>query len=281
MSPLYDPKAIEECFDEMGLDEWERMVRTPTNRVGFHIHNHYLQQYIKQGDNVLEIGPGPGRYTIELAKLGAKISIIDISSVQLQLNQQKVTEAGYEEAIAWRKKMDIRDLSELEDESFDAIVAYGGPLSYVFEYVRDALGEVIRVTRTNGYIFLGVMSTVGTFQYLLEEVFKLVDDVGIERTEQALMDGNVIGNVAAPNKHYCHMFRWSELREILSEYPCEIVIASASAVLSNSLSSHEILEEIMKDQKSWNAFLRWELDVCKESGAIDCGTHMIVVLRKK
>ena len=52
------------------LNEWERLIETPRDLVSLHIHTHYLKQHIKRGDNVLEIGPGPGRFTIELAKIG-------------------------------------------------------------------------------------------------------------------------------------------------------------------------------------------------------------------
>ena len=66
---------IESHFENPDQDEWNRLDKTPIGKVQFHIHNHYLQKYIKKGDKVLEIGPGPGRFTIELAKLGTKIGI--------------------------------------------------------------------------------------------------------------------------------------------------------------------------------------------------------------
>lgn len=35
----------------------------------------------------------------------------------------------------------------------------------------------------------------------------------------------------------------------------------------------------MEKPEVWEAFLRWELEFCKEPGAIDAGTHMVVVLK--
>ena len=278
MTEKYDPKIIENFFNNSGVNEWDRLVRTPRDLVSLHIHTHYLREYIKSGDNVLEVGPGPGRFTIELAKLSARISIIDISSEQLKLNEQKVKEAGFEDAVLWRRKMDIVDLSEIPDNSFDATVCYGGPLSYVFEQADKALDEVLRVTKPNGYVFLGVMSSLGTWQLYIEWVFDHVEELGLEKLEKLVKDGELTGKLAA-NGHHCRMYRWNELQTLLQKHPCEIVEVSACAYISNSLHTEEKLREAMKKPEVWEAFLRWELEFCKEPGAIDGGTHMIVVLK--
>jgi len=278
MSEEYDPNIIEKHFDNGGLDEWDRLVKTPRDLVSLHIHTHYLREYIKSGANVLEVGPGPGRFTIELAKLGAIINIVDISSEQLKLNEQKVKEAGFEDAVLWRKKMDIVDLSEIAANSFDTTVCYGGPLSYVFDHANEALAEILRVTEPGGYIFLGVMSSLGTWQLFIESVFDLVEELGLERIQKLFEDGDVTGKLAS-NGHRCRMYRWNDLRSLLQKHPCEIIEASACAYLSNSLHTEEKLREAMEKPEVWEAFLRWELELCKEPGVIDGGTHMIVVLK--
>ena len=76
---MYDSQTIANYFDDYGEKEWERLEATPRDQVSFHIHTHYLQKFIKAGDGVLEAGAGAGRFTIELAKLGAKITVGDIS----------------------------------------------------------------------------------------------------------------------------------------------------------------------------------------------------------
>ena len=101
MSPKYDPDIIELHFDKYGAEEWERLDKDPIGRVQFHIHQYFLRKYIIKGDRVLEIGPGPGRFTIELAKLGATLGIVDISSEQLRLNEENVRASGFEESVEW------------------------------------------------------------------------------------------------------------------------------------------------------------------------------------
>ena len=50
---------------------------------------------------------------------------------------------------------------------FDAVVCYGGPLSYVMERSDDAFAELLRVTRPDGYVLASVMSLAGAARIFL------------------------------------------------------------------------------------------------------------------
>ncbi len=278
--PKYDPEIITSHFDDPEQGEWDRLFKNPVGLGQFHISNHFLKKYIKKGDRVLEIGPGPGRFTIELAKIGAKIAIVDISENQLSRNEFRVKEAGFEDAVEWRKKLDILDMEGIEDESFDATVCYGGPLSYVLEFVDDALSEVIRVTKPDGIILTSIMSSLGTYHHLINNVFLEEFNIELERFDELTRTGDVVGDLANKGTHQCQMYRWNEFKGILSNYPVEILDAAASNFLSSGLNNEEFLMELMKDEKKWNMFLKWELDFCQEPGALDAGTHIIIILKK-
>lgn len=126
-------EQIRAHFDEIGDVEWDRMMSSARMRVSFELHVRMLRRFIGSRAHVLEVGAGPGRFTIALAELGAKIVVTDVSPVQLELNDVKLAEAGHAAAVESRRVLDVRDLSALADESFDATVAYGGPLSYAFD----------------------------------------------------------------------------------------------------------------------------------------------------
>ena len=67
------------------------------------------------GMRVLEVGAGPGRFTIELARLGARIVVTDISPVQLELNATHVAEEGMASAVERTEVADVCDLTRYSD----------------------------------------------------------------------------------------------------------------------------------------------------------------------
>jgi SAM-dependent methyltransferase len=215
--------------------------------------------------------------------LGATIGVVDISKEQLKLNEKKVTAAGLEASVEWRKQLDILDLDGIPDDSFDATVCFGGPLSYVFDHVDKALKETLRVTKPEGVILVSVMSCLGTYDYYLESIFDEVDagNYELDGLDELAINGDVVGIYAGSEDHYCHMFRWSEFREILRRHSVEILDVSAANFLSTGASREERLIKIMSNPKQWEKFLKWELDFCAEPGAIDAATHFLVVFRKQ
>lgn len=276
MAANYDPIHIGRYFDEYGYKEWERLEAAPSRQVNFHIHRLYLQQYINAGDNVLEVGAGPGRFTIELGKLGTRVVVGDISPEQLKLNVEKVGEAGYEHCVVAREVLDVVDLSRFPPQSFDAVVCYGGPLSYVFDQADDAVEQLLAVTKPGGHLLISVMSVLGTVQMLLSGVLADVRQYGLDAMQRVIATGNHVGELS--QGHHCHMYRWPELEALLRRHSCEIVLASASNCLSTG--NNDVLEDLVNDPETWAAILQWEIEFCKEPGALDGGTHIIAVVRR-
>lgn len=273
----YDRDYIRRRYDAYGEREWERFLLNPHNRVNFHIHRHYLRQYIQSGDHVLDIGAGPGRFTIELAKIGARVTVGDISPVQLDLNRQKVGEAGCEGCVVSRAVMDIVDLSAIASEALDAVVCYGGPLSYVFDQADTAFGELLRVTRPGGYVFVSVMSLLGSFHELLSPVIDIARGGGVASLQRLIETGNQYEDDVSGG-HLLRFYRWQELRTLLERHPCTIVAASASNFLS--IAHDALLEDIVGENALWEALLEWEIEFCRQPGALDAGTHIIAVARR-
>src|SRR5436309_2464115 len=129
----YDPDYVRRFYDAYGAREWGRFEpgpdnpRAPANLVNLHIHRWFLRRYIRPGDHVLDVGAGPGRFTIELARLGADVVVADISPGQLELNKERVAAAGLQERVVERSVADVPDLSPWDGRSFAAAVWFGGP----------------------------------------------------------------------------------------------------------------------------------------------------------
>lgn len=93
MGVSYDNSAVERYFDGLGEKEWDRLDRPPLVRL-FEVHQRFIRRWVAPEARVLEIGAGPGRFTVEPARIGCRVVVSDISSVQLELNKRHVSDAG-------------------------------------------------------------------------------------------------------------------------------------------------------------------------------------------
>jgi len=275
MTGTFDPRSIASIFDEYGDAEWSRHEVHPFDRVSFHIHRHHLERFVRSDDRVLEVGAGAGRFTIELARLGARVTVVDISPEQLRLNEEHVGEAGLGYAVEGRHLADMRDLSRFDDGSFDVTVCYGGPLSWVLEDADRALSELLRGTTLGGHVLVSVMSRFGGLRAFLPGVADEIDTYGLEVMRA------IVGTGYLPDTHSSlgpvHLYTWAELRQLLGRHPCTVVEASAADFLS--VGNAETCERWLRDDPAmWERFLEWEVIACAQPGAIDGGTHIIAVV---
>ena len=145
---------------------------------------------------MLEVGAGPGRFTVELARAGTSVVVSDISGVQLELNRAQVAEAGCEHAVHDRR-VDIRDLSAFDDGAFDCVLAYGGPISYAFEEAGKAFAECVRVTQPGGVVLASVMSSIGNLRYYLPGVAEEIKVFGADAMDAVVHTGDLRPTQAA------------------------------------------------------------------------------------
>ena len=187
ITPNYDSDGVAKQFDDLGIGEWNRLLETPVDEVSLYVHTHYLKEQIQPGSRVLEIGAGAGRFTQVLANLGARILVADISQVQLDLNQQHAHQYGFAHAIEDWQQADICDLGRFESGSFDSVVAYGGPLSYVLDRRDVALQECIRVLKRHGSLLFSVMSLWGSAHRRLNGVL----GIPVETNQKITTTGDI------------------------------------------------------------------------------------------
>ena len=248
----------------------------PFDRVAFHVHLHYLRRFVRRGDRVLEVGTGTGRFTVELARVGATVFVADISPEQLRLNAEHVADAGFEGPVEARELADVLDLSWCDTGRFDAVVCYGGPLSWVLDEADTGFAELARVAKPGGHPLVGVMSRYGALRAFLPAVDEEIGTYGLQEMQDIFDTGYL------PDHHSTlgrmHLFTWAELRALLERSDCELVAASAANLLS--IGNDETCERWLRhDPAMWERFLAWEVVACAAPGALDLGTHIVAVVR--
>jgi SAM-dependent methyltransferase len=266
-----DVGAVRALYESQVDKEWARLAKDIPGQVSFELHCRLLARFLSPGDRVLEIGAGPGRFTIAMARLGARMTVTDLSPTQLAANAERVREAGCEDSVEARFELDVRDLSRFSDGEFDAAVAFGGPLSYVFEAAPVALAELLRVTRPGGHVLASVMSLLGTWKYFLPGVLDDEVTYGTEASDRVLDSGDMRHLVGA--NHICQLYTSAQLADMIGAAGGSLAAVSASNWAS--LGDTEALARIAAEPDRWAAFLDREAAACAEPGALDGGTHQL------
>lgn len=237
-----DRNLVRTYYDEYGNAEWERLEEDIKGRVSLEVHRKFLARFINQGDRILEIGAGPGRFTRELIDRGARVAVTDFSPVQLDLNRMRLADSTSVES--W-EILDVCDTTRYVDGEFDAVVAYGGPLSYAFENVDQALTGLFRIVRPGGVVVASVMSLLGTWKYFLAETIIVAETFG-EDTNDAILRTGDLRHIGGAN--ICQMFRASDITALVERCGGEVLAMSASNWAS--LDKPEVLTPLESDPLS-------------------------------
>ncbi len=269
----YDGRAVAAYFDQLAEGEWQRFDKHALGAVHEHIHNLYLERFIRAGSRVLEIGAGPGRFTQTLHRLGCRIVVADISDVQLALNRRHGSERGFAKSVEAYEKLDICDLSPLPASSFDVVVAYGGPLSYVFERRDDAVESCRRVLKPQGVLLASVMALWGT----LHRHLAALRDLPLWSMNSIVESGDLTPENDPTSPHKCHLFQSAELANLLERHRFTVEALAASNALTTNLEP--LLVELRQQPDRWQALLDLEATATAQPGYVDGGTHLIVAAR--
>lgn len=150
--------AVRAYYASFGEREWARLENPDDGAVEFAVTCHTLATYLPPNARVLDIGGGPGRYTIWLAQRGHRAVLADLSPELLSIARSKIDQAGVGVMVEEIVEADACDLSHWADDSFDAVLCLGP-----FYHLPDpqdrhrAATELGRVLRPEGLAFVAFM----------------------------------------------------------------------------------------------------------------------------
>ena len=130
--------------------EWERLT-LPLGAIEFTSTLRLIEKYFPPIGHVADIGSGPGRYSLELCKLGYAVTLVDPTEKELTFAKEQFeqTKSQAQDFII----ADARDLSELASQTFDAAL-FLSPLIHIIEAPEraEALAELVRVLKPGGML---------------------------------------------------------------------------------------------------------------------------------
>ena len=96
--------TVKKYYDENAGKEWERLETHPFE---FIFTTYMMDKYIRNGDRILDIGGGPGRYSIYYAKKNCDVTLVDLSSGNIALAKEKAAESHVDFKMAAGNCLDL------------------------------------------------------------------------------------------------------------------------------------------------------------------------------
>ena len=152
---------VEQMYDADSEGEWQRLER---HRTEFGVTMRALADYLPPlPATVFDIGGGPGRYAIALAKRGYEVSLLDLSQGNLALAAKKMAVANVQ--FAQIVHGNALDLSAFSDDSFDTVLLLG-PLYHLLHQDErlQVVQEGLRVLKRNGRFFAAFVTRFAPFR---------------------------------------------------------------------------------------------------------------------
>ncbi len=265
---------VQDYYTGQVRQEWVRLIRDAYHKLEFETTLHFLEKYLPKKGLMLDAGGGPGRYTIELAKRGYEVVLLDMTPANLEFARRQVRRAKLQDKVTDIVEGSIVDLSRFADETFEAVICLGGPLSHVVDkQKRDkAISELIRVTKKGAPLFVSVM---GRWSLLVVELMLFQNEIEMPIFKQIRDTGDYEGDYGFTA---CHFFLPEELQEAFSEKGVTIVEMAGL----EGISSHHArkVNQLAKDEKRWKIWLETHSITCTHPSVVGMSEHMLIVSRK-
>ncbi len=247
---------VREYYGLRGESEWHRLAAPFDGGVEWEVHRRAFTEWLAPGSRVLDLGGGPGRWTIWLAERGHQVVLGDLSPAQLDIARREVAAAGV--AVEEILELDARDLSRFADGEFDAVLALG-PFYHLVEAAdrRRALAEAHRVLKPDGRLFATVM---GRYGWMLGVLFE--GGSGRLADVRRLLDEGVYRNQAKGRFTDAYLFRPDEVAKFFESggFASRRLLASQGILYLVQEQAAELRE---RDEAAWEALM----DIVYEAAA--------------
>ena len=278
---IYDPASVRQYFDEFSEREWDRLSDSTQGRIKYRIHRQFLEKVVRPEMHVLDAGCGPGRFAIDLIKLGANVTLVDLSSVQLELARSHLSKANLLQEATAIQQGDITRLDTIDDSTFDVTICYGSAISYTCQEFPRALEELMRVTRPDGHIIASVTSLFGTLRLVGPlDARDFIRSADCHLDWKAVLSGEqiVYTKSGSPEFHQpMVLFTSVGFLSVLEDAGLTVIeMASSNPIVPSFTAISSIAESVGASAE----LERLELTACKAPGLLDAGEHLIAVAKK-
>ncbi|NMI06889.1 class I SAM-dependent methyltransferase [Paenibacillus sp. SZ31] len=259
-----------------GFDEWGRLEREP---IEFIINMHYIREHLPATGYILDNGAGPGKYAMELAKLGYQVTLSDLTPSSVDTAREKAHEFGLMQYFNGFHVLDATSLLGIADETYDACLMLG-PL-YHLQTVEErvaAVRELYRVTKRGGVVFVAMQSRMRMSINSLQSPknWKPNDHMAAIRSfvEKGIFDHQDHGRFTG-----AYYFNIQDITPFMEQHNFETVDLIGSSSLRAMLTDEQ--QQYWKERGEYEELIQYMIDAAKDPSILGISSHLLYIGRKK
>lgn len=250
------------------FDEDHRLT-TRHGQVEFATSMHFIHECISNAKSeeqikIADIGAGTGRYSLALSREGHSVTAVELVPKNLS-----VLESRHEKVNCWPG--DARDLSFLDDNTFDITLLFG-PLYHLHTEADrlKALSEVKRITKPGGCILCAyVMNEYSVLTYCFKQ-----NHIG-----QVMAEGKLTADfhTSVDDDSLYSYFRLEDINALKDKAGLkrEKIFAADGAADYMRRELNALSEE------DFSHFLAYHLATCERPELLGASSHVVDILRKE
>lgn len=258
------------------FDEWGRLDREPLE---FTINMHFIKQYLASAQSVLDNGAGPGKYAIELAKLGYNVTLSDLTPRLVEVAKQKVSELELNDQFNGFHVLNATHLDGIPDEQFDASLMLGPLYHLQLEEERVlAVKELYRVTKRDGIVFVAFQSrmrmTITSLQF--PQFWKPNDNMD---AIQEFKDTGIFNHSDKGRFTGAYYFSIDEIKPFMEKNGFQTIDLIGSSSIGALLNQEQ--KQYWTDRGEEDRLLDFLISSANDPSVLGVSSHLLYIGRRK
>ncbi len=259
---------IRNFYDQNSQQEWDRLDRHPYE---FAITTHMMDRYIKAGDSILDIGGGPGRYSLHYLEKGNPVTLTDLSQGNIDFAMR----------LASERELPLRSLAcdalliqEYVEDKFDHVFLMG-PLYHLLDEAEriQAVKSAMAMLKPNGILYASFLLMFSGIIYFLREAPEQV----VQPSEKVWLDA-VRQQISWGGNAFTRAFfiDQDKVLPFMQQFDLELLHLFGQ----EGITSTHNYDLQMQPEEIQNAWINLSIDLCEIPKYLSHSEHAMVVARK-
>lgn len=249
--------------------EWNRLDKCFVEN---YIVQNYLDSYIRKNSSVLDLGGGPGHFSLYLCQKGNSVLLVDIAKNNIDFANQQARK------LNCSLKTLVGDACNIENivhKKYDCILLMGPIYHLIDEQDRiNTIHQCINLLKNSGVLFISFISSYSRILYALREKPNeildnpiLINDILQNTKEECIYRKNPDKFLIPPNQVEIFMKQFKQLQKLQ--------IVGCESILGPHLNLMSQLN--LETQKKW---LEFALMISNKETAIYHSEHIMYIGQK-